>query len=133
VIPWIMKYFDPDNGAWQEMRPGDSRSQQMDLDAISMSSASVIAEQSSNQRGLYRTKSTSSKYSLKSNGTDGGAGSGIMRLTKGLSTRQRKRVILKNGNVNLQKEHVSKRRQRFLQDIFTTMVDIQWRYNLMVS
>ncbi|KAF8773898.1 ATP-sensitive inward rectifier potassium like protein [Argiope bruennichi] len=98
-----MKYFDPDNGAWQEMRPGDSRSQQMDMDAISMSSASVIAEQSSNQRGLYRTKSTSSKYSLKSNGTDGGP-----------------------------KEHVSKRRQRFLQDIFTTMVDIQWRYNLMV-
>ncbi|CAL1265579.1 unnamed protein product [Larinioides sclopetarius] len=127
-----MKYFDPDNGAWQEMRPGDSRSQHMDLDAISMSSASVIAEQSSNQRGLYRSKSTSSKYSLKSNGTDGGAGSGIMRLTKGMSTRQRKRVILKNGNVNLQKEHVSKRRQRFLQDIFTTMVDIQWRYNLMV-
>ncbi|GFR04202.1 ATP-sensitive inward rectifier potassium channel 12 [Trichonephila clavata] len=126
-----MKYFDPDNGAWQEIRPGDSRSQQQDLDAISMSSASVIAEQST-QRGLYRTKSTSSKYSLKSNGTDGGAGSGIMRLTKGLSTRQRKRVIQKNGNVNLSKEHVSKRRQRFLQDIFTTLVDIQWRYNLMV-
>ncbi|GIY26397.1 ATP-sensitive inward rectifier potassium channel 12 [Caerostris darwini] len=104
----------------------------MDLDAVSMSSASVVVEPSGARGGLYRTKSTSSKYSLKSNGTDGGAGSGIMRLSKGLSTRQRKRVILKNGNVNLSKEHVSKRKQRFLQDIFTTLVDIQWRFNLMV-
>lgn len=46
--------------------------------------------------------------------------------------RQRKRVILKNGGVNISRENVSKRSQRYLQDIFTTMVDIQWRWNLLV-
>ncbi|CAL1276834.1 unnamed protein product [Larinioides sclopetarius] len=46
--------------------------------------------------------------------------------------RQRKRVILKNGAVNISRENVSKRSQRYLQDIFTTMVDIQWRWNLLV-
>ncbi|XP_035216344.1 G protein-activated inward rectifier potassium channel 3-like [Stegodyphus dumicola] len=125
-----MKYFDPDNGGvWQEILPDENRTQQQDFDAISMSSASMAGE---NHRGLYRTKSTSSRYSLKSNGTDGGAGSGIVRLTRGPSSRHRKRVVLKNGTVNLSKEHVSKRSQRYLQDIFTTLVDIQWRYNLMV-
>ena len=46
--------------------------------------------------------------------------------------RIRKRVILKNGNVNLSPEHVDKRSRRYLQDMFTTMVDIRWRWNLLV-
>nr|XP_042907321.1 ATP-sensitive inward rectifier potassium channel 12 isoform X2 [Parasteatoda tepidariorum] len=46
--------------------------------------------------------------------------------------RHKKRVILKNGGVNISRENVSKRGQRYLQDIFTTMVDIQWRWNLLV-
>ncbi|XP_015791199.1 G protein-activated inward rectifier potassium channel 3-like [Tetranychus urticae] len=56
--------------------------------------------------------------------------------TKGKSKifpgRIRKRVVLKNGSVNLSKERVEKRSQRYLQDTFTTMVDIQWRWNLLV-
>ncbi|GIY60072.1 hypothetical protein CEXT_79491 [Caerostris extrusa] len=40
-----MKYFDPDLGAWQDSRE-DSRNPQMDLDAVSMSSASVVVEPS---------------------------------------------------------------------------------------
>ena len=46
--------------------------------------------------------------------------------------RIRKRVIHKNGNVNLSPEHVDKRHRRYLQDMFTTMVDIRWRWNLLV-
>ncbi|XP_074604698.1 G protein-activated inward rectifier potassium channel 3-like [Brevipalpus obovatus] len=46
--------------------------------------------------------------------------------------RIRKRVVHKNGSVNLSKERVEKRSQRYLQDTFTTMVDIQWRWNLLV-
>ncbi|XP_015791042.1 G protein-activated inward rectifier potassium channel 3-like [Tetranychus urticae] len=46
--------------------------------------------------------------------------------------RLKKRVVLKNGSVNLSKERVEKRSQRYLQDTFTTMVDIQWRWNLLV-
>lgn len=46
--------------------------------------------------------------------------------------RIRKRVIHKNGTVNLSPEHVDKRHRRYLQDMFTTMVDIRWRWNLLV-
>src|SRR2546422_11688603 len=46
-----------------------------------------------------------------------------MKSTKIFPGRIRKRVVLKNGNVNLCKEHVDKRNQRYLQDTFTTMLD----------
>lgn len=45
---------------------------------------------------------------------------------------QRKRMILKNGTVNVCNRNVAKRRQRYLQDLFITLVDIQWRWNLLV-
>ncbi|CAG0878661.1 unnamed protein product [Darwinula stevensoni] len=44
----------------------------------------------------------------------------------------RKRVILKNGDCNVVQENLSKRRTRFLADIFTTLVDAQWRWTLLV-
>lgn len=46
--------------------------------------------------------------------------------------RVKRRVVYKNGNINVCKERVEKRHQRYLQDTFTTMVDIQWRWNLLV-
>lgn len=46
--------------------------------------------------------------------------------------RVKRRVVFKNGNINVNKERVEKRHQRYLQDTFTTMVDIQWRWNLLV-
>jgi potassium inwardly-rectifying channel subfamily J len=44
----------------------------------------------------------------------------------------RRRVILKNGECNIVQAKLSRRRLRFLQDIFTTMVDSQWRWTLLV-
>ncbi|XP_076327085.1 G protein-activated inward rectifier potassium channel 3-like [Tachypleus tridentatus] len=49
-----------------------------------------------------------------------------------LPSRHRKRLILKNGTVNSSVQHIAKRSQRYLQDIFITLVDIQWRWNLLV-
>ncbi|XP_053212444.1 ATP-sensitive inward rectifier potassium channel 1-like [Panonychus citri] len=46
--------------------------------------------------------------------------------------RHRQRVVFKNGGINLCKEHIEKRSRRYLQDTFTTMVDLRWRYNLLV-
>lgn len=48
------------------------------------------------------------------------------------SVKSRKRIVLKNGSINLCKEHIKKRSRRYLQDTFTTMVDLRWRYNLLV-
>ncbi|KAL1130753.1 hypothetical protein AAG570_011994 [Ranatra chinensis] len=44
----------------------------------------------------------------------------------------RKRAVLKNGDCNVVQCHISKRRRRYLQDIFTTLVDTQWRWTLLV-
>lgn len=44
-----------------------------------------------------------------------------------------KRSVLKNGQCNvLKKSSNSNRRIRYLQDIFTTLVDVKWRWTLVV-
>ncbi|XP_047529350.1 G protein-activated inward rectifier potassium channel 3-like isoform X5 [Vanessa tameamea] len=50
----------------------------------------------------------------------------------GASRRTRRRAILKNGECNILKSRISQRRLRFLQDMFTTLVDAQWRWTLLV-
>ncbi|XP_013785825.2 G protein-activated inward rectifier potassium channel 3-like isoform X2 [Limulus polyphemus] len=49
-----------------------------------------------------------------------------------LPRRNRKRLVLKNGTTNVVIKNVAKKRQRYLQDLFITLVDIQWRWNLLV-
>lgn len=44
----------------------------------------------------------------------------------------RRRAVFKNGDCNVIQFHVSKRRRRYLQDIFTTLVDTQWRWTILV-
>lgn len=46
--------------------------------------------------------------------------------------RLRKRVVFKHGDCNVVQGNVAKRRRRYLQDIFTTLVDAQWRWTLLV-
>jgi potassium inwardly-rectifying channel subfamily J, other len=41
-------------------------------------------------------------------------------------------VVFKNGDCNVIQTNISKRRLRYLQDIFTTLVDVQWRWTLLV-
>jgi potassium inwardly-rectifying channel subfamily J len=47
-----------------------------------------------------------------------------------MSKKHHKRVILKNGDCNVQLDKISNQRSRYLADIFTTLVDAQWRYTL---
>ncbi|CAH1719716.1 unnamed protein product [Chironomus riparius] len=56
----------------------------------------------------------------------------LYRQTRFSSRRVRKRVIFKHGDVNVVQGNVAKRRRRYLQDIFTTLVDIQWRWTILV-
>lgn len=44
----------------------------------------------------------------------------------------RRRVVTKNGECNVVQSKLSQRRLRFLQDMFTTLVDSQWRWTLLV-
>lgn len=45
--------------------------------------------------------------------------------------RLRRRAVHKNGDCNVIQKNLAKRRLRFLQDIFTTLVDSQWRWTLL--
>ncbi|KAK6643039.1 hypothetical protein RUM43_004542 [Polyplax serrata] len=56
----------------------------------------------------------------------------IYRQTRFSSRRVRKRVVFKHGDVNVIQGNVAKRRRKYLQDIFTTLVDAQWRWTLLV-
>jgi len=44
------------------------------------------------------------------------------------SEKLRKRIVSKRGNINVGKTKVSKRKRKYLNDIFNTMLDLQWRY-----
>ncbi|CAG9860058.1 unnamed protein product [Phyllotreta striolata] len=46
--------------------------------------------------------------------------------------KMRKRAVFKNGDCNILQSRISKRRLRYLQDIFTTLVDSQWRWTLTI-
>jgi len=44
----------------------------------------------------------------------------------------RRRALLKNGECNVVLANVSELRRRYLQDLFTTLVDARWRWTLFV-
>lgn len=54
------------------------------------------------------------------------------RQTRFSSRRVRKRVIFKHGDCNVVQGNVAKRRRRYMQDIFTTLVDAQWRWTILI-
>lgn len=48
-----------------------------------------------------------------------------------LIRKARRRAVLKNGDCNVVQVHIAERGRRFLQDIFTTLVDAQWRWTFL--
>jgi potassium inwardly-rectifying channel subfamily J len=69
--------------------------------------------------GNFSSKSSSTRRSKHRNG-----GTGRAKL--------RRRVVLKSGECNVLHSRVAQRRLRYIQDIFTTLVDIKWRWTLLV-
>jgi len=47
---------------------------------------------------------------------------------KDLKKQERRRIISKSGDCNTQLYRVSDKNRRLMQDVFTTLVDMQWRY-----
>ncbi|XP_043479293.1 uncharacterized protein LOC122509359 isoform X2 [Leptopilina heterotoma] len=71
-----------------------------------------VSTQSSSIGGVGRTDSTS-------------------RYRPGPVRKLRRRAVLKSGECNVLQSRISRRSLRFLQDIFTTLVDTQWRWTLL--
>ncbi|XP_058796529.1 G protein-activated inward rectifier potassium channel 3-like isoform X2 [Phymastichus coffea] len=53
------------------------------------------------------------------------------RFRAGPQRKLRRRAVLKSGECNVLQSRISRRSLRFLQDIFTTLVDTQWRWTLL--
>ena len=145
-----MKTFAEVDGAWQELLPSsESRSDSnraiqstiVNLPNSDESSptSTVTTENSKQVYSRIKPQATLQKQmswtaSARPNNADAtqltltSVQKFAMKQTKIFPGRIRKRVVLKNGMVNLSKERVEKRHQRYLQDTFTTMVDIQVRY-----
>lgn len=44
----------------------------------------------------------------------------------------KRRLVLKNGECNVKSRNVTKRKRKYIVDIFTTLVDMKWRYHLLL-
>lgn len=57
-----------------------------------------------------------------------------LRTTSGNSLvhAHKERLIFKHGEVNMKRENIGHKRRRYLKDIFTTLIDTQWRWTLTV-
>lgn len=49
-----------------------------------------------------------------------------------LNERRRKRLVTKKGRVQIAQNKVNRRKQRYLTDFFNTMLDLKWRYVLLI-
>lgn len=56
----------------------------------------------------------------------------IARRCRLFAQRKLMRMIHKNGECNMANVHVEKRRSRYLLDIFTTFIELQWKYTILV-
>ncbi len=59
-------------------------------------------------------------------------GSNVARRGRLFARRQTRRLVFKDGECNISLGHISKRGKRFLGDIFTTTLDMRWRYVLLM-
>lgn len=77
---------------------------------------------------------SSSNWSLAKTGNNNNRAPPLFRYrhARFSSRRVRRRVVFKHGDCNVVQGNVAKRRRRYLQDIFTTLVDAQWRWTLLV-
>lgn len=120
----MTKLEDVEGGSvWQELLTPEQK--------ISMESEKTRDKQLGN--GLISNGRSIKKHlPITATFTDGAAPVFRHKLTRLSSRRMRKRVVFKNGDCNVVQQNVAKRKRRYLADIFTTLIDIQWRWNLLV-
>lgn len=89
------------------------------------------SEGSSPQKVCHsQTQTDITKPLLGSTGSNGGAGAGGVGTGAAgpNALRRRRRVLSKDGRSNVRIEHVSGRGALYLRDLWTTFLDMQWRY-----
>lgn len=61
-----------------------------------------------------------------------GQGQDVAHRGRLYARRHKRRLVFKDGECNISLSNISKRKRRYLGDIFTTMLDMRWRYNLIL-
>lgn len=56
----------------------------------------------------------------------------VVKVGRMFAKRQRRRLVCKNGEVNIVKSGVSHRKRKFAMDLFTTILEIKWRFLLLL-
>ena len=87
------------------------------------------SESSSPQKVCHsQTQTDITKPLLTSTGGSGDAGAAGNGPGGPSALRRRRRVLSKDGRSNIRIEHVSGRGALYLRDLWTTFLDMQWRY-----
>ncbi|XP_029654515.1 inward rectifier potassium channel 2 isoform X2 [Octopus bimaculoides] len=58
--------------------------------------------------------------------------SGSLEMRNFLRPGKQFRLVSRGGHVNIKQTGISKRNQKFLSDFFTTLIDVKWRWNLLI-
>ncbi|XP_037824926.1 G protein-activated inward rectifier potassium channel 3 isoform X1 [Lucilia sericata] len=85
-------------------------------------------------RGISTTTSQAGGGGVYYEALKGSSGSlvkGSRNYRPGSMRKVRRRAVFKNGDCNVLQKNLTKRRLRFLQDMYTTLVDSQWRWTLL--
>ncbi|KAK4874589.1 hypothetical protein RN001_013949 [Aquatica leii] len=77
--------------------------------------------------GLHRVATCNSSLTIYATRQDSRS-----RFRPGAVRKVKRRAVFKNGDCNILHSRIAKHRIKFLQDIFTTLVDTQWRWTLII-
>ncbi|XP_011179075.1 G protein-activated inward rectifier potassium channel 3 isoform X2 [Zeugodacus cucurbitae] len=83
-------------------------------------------------RGISATPSQAGVYYEALKGSSGSLAKGSRNFRPGSMRKVRRRAVFKNGDCNVMQKNLMRRRLRFMQDLYTTLVDSQWRWTLLV-
>ncbi|XP_034247442.1 G protein-activated inward rectifier potassium channel 3-like isoform X2 [Thrips palmi] len=96
--------------------------------SLLLDSPLVVTQPGAEPTKLFRVSTNSSVLNAKPVSSDGSRSGRYPSSQR----RLRRRAVLKNGECNVLQSKISNMNLRFLQDIFTTLVDVQWRWTLLV-
>ncbi|XP_004519559.1 G protein-activated inward rectifier potassium channel 3 isoform X2 [Ceratitis capitata] len=83
-------------------------------------------------RGISATPSQAGVYYEALKGSSASLARGSRNFRPGSMRKVRRRAVFKNGDCNVMQKNLMRRHLRFMQDLYTTLVDSQWRWTLLV-
>lgn len=145
-------------GNYEEDVSHSTTDDEVELNEVAISRLDQVQEEEGQEGALYRKNSKANNevsvpaffHSLSLPTTDGTTSptttsdlspsslpvaeisSKVAKRGRLFASRQKRRLVFKDGSCNVSSGNVTKRNRKYLIDIFTTLVDMKWRYNLLM-